>query len=588
VTRGSRELDALADPAAEPLPAVASGGPRRRRTDGIVAAGIYLGVSLLLVGLHVLPALAHRVIGHSPDAFAHAWFLSWWPHAAAAGTDPLFTHDVWSPAGVSLALTTSDAAPAMLLAPITLLAGPLATLNVIAVLAPALSAWTAYLLFRDITRSHVPSLIGGMVYGYSPFVAAHVLSGQPDLELVFLIPVVVLIVLRSLREELPPRKALVLLAVTLTLQFLISEEVYATVAAFGAMALGGAAVIFRVWRTRIAHSASLAVGAYVISAIVVSPFIVAALRSPPPVAPGVVPATSADLAGFVEPPSFLLAHRSSFIATWHGPVLDAYLGPAIVLLVGAFAWRFRRNRAAWGLIALFLLTCLLSLGPRVRVNGHPRLWLPYELVRHVPLMRFAVPSRFLVYAWLLAGAMVAMLLAPGTSVRTRRRSERARWGMTARVAVTGVLLVSIAPIPSAFAAADVRTPVFFASGVYQRFLRPNETVLLVPGPWSGKAMLWQAATGFRFRMPDGYVSPSVPPGERGSPVIVTLLQGSFARGFQRSLIPFVRRHVVEHIVVVGPAGPWIHRLAPIDPSPIEVGGATVFTVPTRLLPTEGS
>jgi hypothetical protein len=53
-------------------------------------------------------------------------------------------------------------------------------------------------------------------------------------------------------------------------------------------------------------------------------------------------------------------------------------------------------------------------------------------------------------------------------------------------------------------------PSFFADGLYRTYLRPGENVLVVPYGGRGDAMLWQAESGFRFRMPGGYIRPDIP------------------------------------------------------------------------------
>ena len=60
-------------------------------------------------------------------------------------------------------------------------------------LSPALSAWTAYLLCRALRAGTMPSLVGGFLFGFSPYVLTN-LTGNPMLTMVALVPVFALLV----------------------------------------------------------------------------------------------------------------------------------------------------------------------------------------------------------------------------------------------------------------------------------------------------------------------------------------------------------------------------------------------------------
>src|SRR6185312_5071469 len=111
-----------------------------------VLAAFYLGV----------PVAAHPrrdLIGYLIDPEIFVWSLGWWPHAILHGQNPVITHAIWAASGVNLAWITSVPGLAILAAPVTLIAGPAVGYNVLAVLMPALAAWTAFLLCRHVTRS---------------------------------------------------------------------------------------------------------------------------------------------------------------------------------------------------------------------------------------------------------------------------------------------------------------------------------------------------------------------------------------------------------------------------------------------------
>ena len=50
---------------------------------------------------------------------------------------------------------------------------------------------------------------------------------------------------------------------------------------------------------------------------------------------------------------------------------------------------------------------------------------------------------------------------------------------------------------------------FFADGLYRSCLGPDENVAVFPYGHAGDSMLWQAESGFGFRLAGGYLYPLV-------------------------------------------------------------------------------
>jgi uncharacterized membrane protein YkvI len=91
---------------------------------------------------------------------------------------------------------TTIPVPALLVAP-TLIAGPLVAYNVLILLSVVLATGSAYLLCRELTGRFVPSLVGGLLFGLSPYMLGHTLSEHLDLTFVFPVPLLVLLAVRS-------------------------------------------------------------------------------------------------------------------------------------------------------------------------------------------------------------------------------------------------------------------------------------------------------------------------------------------------------------------------------------------------------
>ncbi len=136
---------------------------------------LYIGLSVGIFGRLVLWHPANWYVGGGPDPSQMMWFLVWWPYAVLNGLNPFLTKVVWPPAGVNLAWMTPIPAPSLLASPVTYSLGPVVSYNLLALSAPALSAWSAYCLCAHITRRFLPSFAGGYLYGFSSYEAGQVL-----------------------------------------------------------------------------------------------------------------------------------------------------------------------------------------------------------------------------------------------------------------------------------------------------------------------------------------------------------------------------------------------------------------------------
>src|SRR5215207_208006 len=161
------------------------------------------------------------------DPSVYLWFYSWWPHALLNGLNPFDTQAIFAPDGYNLAWVTSMPGPSVVLAPVTLALGPVATFNLIAFAAPALASWTAFLLCRHVGARTVPALIGGYLFGFSPYMLG-ALTWAPQLAL------------RHVEGSLADRRFVMAMTAALTAQIYVSTEVLATAVLFGGLTLAGA------------------------------------------------------------------------------------------------------------------------------------------------------------------------------------------------------------------------------------------------------------------------------------------------------------------------------------------------------------
>jgi hypothetical protein len=539
--------------------------------SSVAALAAYSAISFLYFGLPVAGHFGRDWVGSGADPQIFVWSLAWWPHAAVHGHSPVVTHAVWPPVGLDLTWVSSIPALATAFAPVTLAAGPVAAYNAASILMPALAAWTAFLLCRELTRSYWPSLAGGYLFGFSSYELGHV-QGHLNLTSVFLVPLVALVLVRHVQGSLDGRALVVRLAPLLALQFLLSTELLLTLTLTIAVSSVAAALVVPPSRHRLAALIWPVAAAYLAAAILLSPllyYVVADFERGALHKPHIY---SADLLNLVVPTRLtaLSTHwtrttASAFSA--NDAENGAFLGLPLLVVVTWYAWQRRARPAARLLVVLLLLAVVAELGPYLRVRGAtyaPLLWRP---LASLPVIQDVLPGRFAMYA-ALAAAVIFAYWAAGTSPR---------W---LRVVLGGAAIAATVPaLGHAYWHGHPHRPAFFSHGLYRSCLPPNATVLVLPYPtWSG-AMLWQAEADFRFRLADAWLSPGIPRGVPDRGVVESLHENYGPRGGGRALLQLARRQGANVIMVdrTQPQ-PWRNLLAATALPRRTVGGVDLYDV----------
>ena len=138
------------------------------RARWLVLSCYLLGSVALTVRLWADPA-GRVQVGDLRDVDLYAWFMRYAATAVSHGRLPaLVTTALNAPQGISLMWNTSFLLPGVLLAPLTLLAGPQASLTVALTLGYAGSAASLFLVLRRWGASITGAGLGGAVYGFSP------------------------------------------------------------------------------------------------------------------------------------------------------------------------------------------------------------------------------------------------------------------------------------------------------------------------------------------------------------------------------------------------------------------------------------
>jgi hypothetical protein len=513
-------LDDDTGPSAEP--------PRRTRWPYAVAGPLYLGLAVWLWwgvwSTH--PTTTGSCGCGDPSLFT--WFLEWPAYALRHGQNPLHSTALFHPSGINLLSNTSVLVIGVVLAPVTWLFGPVATLNVALTLAPALSALGAFWLIRRWVAFAPAAFVGALVFGFSPFVISDLAVAHLMTATLVMVPLWVgALDELLLRQRRSPLWMGVGLGVVGAVEFFISTEmtVILTLCTLLGLALlvGHGLVVDRGALARHARHAAPGVGLAALVFVVLCAYPAWYALAGPSHLPGLVWPAIPYFGGFVVKSFFSAPTRHSTLLELGGyfghPLPSpAYVGWSVVAVLAAGLVAFRRDRRLWFFAAMIFLTAALSLGR----GRHPsRSWVPWDLFVHLSVLENVIEQRFVLIMYLAIGAMLAIVIdrvrfaswpAPGVR-RARHASGEARaspgsrvlhWVAAAAVAAAALVPMALPFVPDLpYATRAITLPPWFTRvGAH---LSPRAVVLTYPPPFSGiqSSMTWQAVDRMQFDQAGG-------------------------------------------------------------------------------------
>jgi hypothetical protein len=513
----------------------------------VAAPIVYLLAGFFMFGLPVLERGGYMVgVGTDPQIFI--WALAWWPHALLHGGDPLYSSAIYYPQGLDLAHGAMIPAAGVLLWPVTALLGPIGSYNVAMVLCPVLAATFGFLLFRRITGSFWAALVGGWLFGFSPYMLGQ-MAGHLHLTLVFLVPAIVHLALRAYANDAPRTWLVWLLVVALTIQFYIAAEVFVSLTIFGAVAFVAAFVLGDdSQRRRLRELGKTLVIAYAVTAVLSAPYLYEAFKpGEVPVLPARSDIVSADLLSYVLPSTLTLLGGSTFASTTAhftegGFEGGAYLGlPLIAMAVLGIVRGWRKLGVRVALVTLVVVV-ICSFGGHLHIRGAFTIPMPWAFVNDLPVLGQLLPARFSDYVFLIVALLAAVWLA-------QARTLLLAVALAALAVVFAWPALSTGPWKS-----PTGVPPLFATNAYKRYVRPTDSVLILPIAGTGPSMLWQAMADFRFPIDGGYALPPEAPNPYSLDPLYPDLQGLPAANAGPATISFLTRHAVS-VILMEPGAP---------------------------------
>jgi hypothetical protein len=366
---------------------VAARGGRTRALIG--AAGLtYLAAAVVIWGQAWFHGASTHTLCGCGDPALFLWFFQWPATAVAHGHNPFFSTALFHPGGINLLAQTSVMGLSIPLAPVTWIWGPVATLNVASTLAPALSAFFCFLVLRRWVPWMPAAFLGGLLYGFSPFVLSNLATAHLMTAALMLLPVILAVLDEILiRQTRSPRLTGLWLGLLVFAQFFFSTELLAVMAIIvvpSLFVLVAYASVFHRDRLRALapHAAGALLVGGVVGAVLLAWPVWFALDGPGHLS-GLIWPNIGSVGGYGAS-SFVTAdvlHGSSVytaLGGYEGKVLpsSAYLGWGLLgtLAGGLLIWF--RDRRLWFFGFLLALCVICSLGERPGASWPSASWPP--------------------------------------------------------------------------------------------------------------------------------------------------------------------------------------------------------------------
>jgi hypothetical protein len=471
------------------------------RSHAPLVVCVYASMAVLL-GFPAWLSPSTRYIGVGGDPLQTMWFLTWTPHALTHLQNPWLSDVMNYPQGFSLVWNGAQFFSALVLWPVTALAGPMVSYNALVTLSFVASAGCAYAAIKRFVPNTMSAAAGGLVYGFSPFMIAAA-RGHTHLLLAF-VPPLMLLVLDELivRQRLRLLRVGALLGLLAIVQFFISEEMLAIELIGATTAVVTVAVLNR---DKIRAHVPYVVRGLGIAVAVTVPVLAWPLWTQvfgPLRHTGIVHAPDvyvSDALGFVLPTTNQLIRGLTPRFTGNPFEWAAYIGVPLLVCSLVTVWRRRwtdQTALVAGVVAASSI--VLSLGPHLHILGRTTgIPLPWVALGRLPLVGSLLPGRLMVIAFLALALLFAQFCCDVLA------SKQPRGVLLAGLALA--FLVPPLPLPHATQTAP---------GVFRHldsYIADGDVALALPyvidqpGYKSFLTMYWQAVARLRFRMPGGYV-----------------------------------------------------------------------------------
>jgi hypothetical protein len=442
------------------------------------------------------------------DPLFFQWMLVHASRVFTHGDNPFFAEQINAPFGLNLMANTSALAWSLPLAPITIVFGPWISFLTMTTLGLAGTAYAWYhVLGRHLVGNRAAAIVGGAFCGFAPGMISQA-NGHPNIVSQFLVPFLVLTVVRMRDPARWRRNGLTLAGLVIWQTFLNEEVLFLTALVLAVFVLGWAVQRRAEARALLvpalkAGGLCLAVAGTVLAYPLYWQFFGPASYHGLPPGVGTMGTDLLAVKAYAQE-SVLGSHASSYRLASSGSEENTFFGVPLLYVLLGVAVVLARSAAGRALMATLVFFWWMSLGPRVIIDGQPTsVPTPWAWISDLPLFNSVVPTRL----GLALIPMVGVLLALGVD-RFQPARFRPLW-----LAIVVAALLPIAPTPLATSPPHVPpTPVFFTGGTWRTTVPDDGVVLTLPTDWVPylSAMQWQIDTNQEFDIVGGYYLAPVP------------------------------------------------------------------------------
>lgn len=390
--------------------------------------------------------------GGDSYVFTHCYW--WYKKALFSLQNPFLTNYIFYPDGVNLAFQSGTFGNFLITLPVTLLAGPVAGVNVSYFLTFILSAMFTFLLTYRITKDMAAALVAAFLYSFSVMHAGRGV-GHLNVCSIHCLPAVLYALYRALEQ----RSWLWTMVSGIFFGLTILTDQLQTIIVAGAST---AVFVWCLWnhkrltmrlRDVVYHFVLIAV----VGMLVASPYLYAMALF---MGEGTVSLErgmfdvggsntySADLLGFLlYPSSFGVVGKQ--LRVWFPGIMEpsAFLGLTVIVLLFVQIFSKEKNHIVRKLWVVAAIPFVLSLGPTLHVGGRWQWWadgsyikLPYYYLARLPLFaQIRTPDRFHI------ATSFAVALITAFALITLRRYLADRFsGKTVRLIIASLMILMVA------------------------------------------------------------------------------------------------------------------------------------------------
>ena len=438
------------------------------------------------------------------DAQQEIWFLGFAAHVLSHLQHPFLTNLMYAgQGGVNTLSNTSELAVGVLFAPVTWIAGPIVTFNLVTLLAPVATGLVTFWSLQCVTERRVGQCVAATMVAFAPNLVAAAVGGHLMVTL-FIYPPIVFALMTDLlvTKRRSDMRNGIWLGLATAVQFFIGTELLVITVTVTAVALLVAWVLAprrSVQWGSLVRAGSWAVG--IAGVLLAYPlwFVLAGPQHVTGPAWPIIPFANhhpGDVLG--------LGHGgATFTASGVGLGINTtYLGWALLIALAISAPRWR-GRTPVVLAVTGVISWLLSLGNPARATGlFGAVFHPMRLLDHLPLFNAVMAARFDLGCTFCAALLIAFSVDGWMRVVEERwadndRSKRFGGGVVGAAAILVCLpVVATYGIPSA---AAVHEPWWFAARASS--LHPEGNVTVYP---NYRTLMWEAVQDFPFPITGGY------------------------------------------------------------------------------------